>query len=400
MILTMNLRTHLHAFLLTTLLTLALAGNPPHSPRPTCSEVTFTITTSSNNSVFASPPSPTNDTALWDFLASGFRGNLPTIIGTRPISGTFNISGTYCLPHHHRPRSPPTLQILLHGITYSKSVWAGLGFGPHYNWHHAANARGYATLAIDRLGNGLSSRPDPINIAQPQLELALLNEIVKSAQGIPSPSTSIPNSPFNSSRHIYPNVILVGHSFGSYLAPALSTFYPATRISALILTGFSTEFNISFLADQSWAPASVADPVRFGNLSNLRGYFAQRKASEREEGWYAGAYDKSIPKVDFATRDTVAVGGFGGLEVLSNPAVNWRGPVMVVTGELDSGLCAGGYEKCREVLERSRSFFPGVKEGEGGYEYLVVRDTGHDLMLHYSAADTVRRVHDWLDGSV
>ena len=44
--------------------------------------------------------------------------------------------------------------------------WTGDGFEEQYSWVAAASKAGYPTLAIDRLGNGDSSHPDPLLTVQ------------------------------------------------------------------------------------------------------------------------------------------------------------------------------------------------------------------------------------------
>ena len=59
----------------------------------------------------------------------------------------------------------------MHGITYNKEMWTGLGFSDAYNWHAYAARAGYHTTAINCLGHGqLTGLPDPITEDQSALQ--------------------------------------------------------------------------------------------------------------------------------------------------------------------------------------------------------------------------------------
>ena len=59
-------------------------------------------------------------------------------------------------------RSSDTIQLLVHGCTYTGLYWEfpdPSGGTDRYNYAAAANRAGFATLAIDRIGSGRSSHP-------------------------------------------------------------------------------------------------------------------------------------------------------------------------------------------------------------------------------------------------
>ena len=115
-----------------------------------CQDVTFTVSATAQNQVAANPPpNLLNLDASLAFLAQ------PIKLTT--VSGTQKIYGQYCEPTVKNPFRAKTLQFLVHGITYDHTYWAGFQTIPSsalYSWVTFANAEGYPTLAIDRLGNG------------------------------------------------------------------------------------------------------------------------------------------------------------------------------------------------------------------------------------------------------
>lgn len=96
------------------------------------------------------------------------------------VSGTESIAGWYCEPE----KNAGILQVLLGSITTNREVWTALGgtdlnapsppLEPYreevYSWVRFANRQGFATLALDLLGQGRSSRPDPIRMVQDAYE--------------------------------------------------------------------------------------------------------------------------------------------------------------------------------------------------------------------------------------
>ena len=122
----------------------------PKRQASNCKDVTFTVSATAQNQVVANPPPNflDPDTSL-AFLTQ------PVVLTT--VSGTQKLYGQFCEPTVRNPSRAKTLQLLVHGITYDHTYWAGfdsIPSSPAYSWVTYANALGYPTLAIDRLGNG------------------------------------------------------------------------------------------------------------------------------------------------------------------------------------------------------------------------------------------------------
>ncbi|KAL2155381.1 hypothetical protein VTH82DRAFT_123 [Thermothelomyces myriococcoides] len=360
---------------------------------PNCSDVTFNLSIVSQNVIFASPPDPDNTTEIVEFTRTVWRGEVPATNGTQTISDTFAIVGTFCLPPDHS-QPPKGLQILLHGITYNKTMWAGGGF-PEYDWHAFATARGYATLALDRLGHGASpQRPDPLTVVQPQIQIDLVHAIIAAVRD-PSSSSSSSSVPGADIGQPFSTVILVGHSFGSFLSAGLATQYPEDA-DALVLTGYSGQPDFSRMAVASWVSAGEWQPERFGP-DLARGYLTLSEAAEREAAFYfADGSDPAVAAADFAGEDTVTAGELGALPGIAGPAVGYAGDVLVVTGVEDVIFCVPPLESCEAILRDTATGFPDARS----FDYYAPTNTGHDLTLHYSAAETADKVHDWLDSKI
>ncbi|KAK4247667.1 putative cardiolipin-specific deacylase, mitochondrial [Corynascus novoguineensis] len=360
---------------------------------PSCSDVAFDIPVVSNNVAFASPPDPNNTADIVEFMRAIWGGATPATNGTLTISDTFTIRGTYCRPRpgNGTARSPPKgLQILVHGITYNKTMWAGEGF-PSYDWHAFAAARGYATLALDRLGHGANpQRPDPLAVVQPQLQIDLIHAIVAAARD-PSDVLHSVLGDGDSPATAFSKIVVVGHSYGSYLGAALAAQHPADA-DALVLTGYSGYLDFTDVIEADWVSAGVWRPDRFG-ADLPKGYVTMSNPAQRAAAFFAGGYDADIPPVDFEGEDTLTVGEIGALGAILGDAVGYVGDVLVVTAVEDAFFCEPPLEKCEEHLRQTATSFPDAKS----YDYFAPTNTGHDLTLHHSAADTAERIHDWLD---
>ena len=153
---------------------------------PSCSDVTFTITATAENPVYSGVPDPNNETQFVDFVHGVFSGSVTVANKTETFSGTYHIDAVYCRPPsvYDLVHADNILEVLVHGITYNKTYWSGLGFGDYYNWHPFANWRGYHTLAIDRLGHGTNpERPDPFHVVEGALQVEIMHQLIGLLRG-------------------------------------------------------------------------------------------------------------------------------------------------------------------------------------------------------------------------
>lgn len=154
---------------------------------PTCSDFIVPVYASAPTKVFPEPPANITDpTALANYLtsfgSSSLGGLLGAVgssasVGTVLTSGHYNISVRYCEPRVAEASRADELQFLLHGITYDKSYWNGLG-SEEYSWVDYATKQGYPTLAIDNLGNGQSDHPDALLVTQMTIQVEIIHNII------------------------------------------------------------------------------------------------------------------------------------------------------------------------------------------------------------------------------
>jgi hypothetical protein len=83
---------------------------------PTCTNITIPITASAKNLAFPPYPNSTAPGVIFQYLKSFNSSTLPATT----VSGTFEISATYCEPVVKVAGREGTVQMLLHGLAATK----------------------------------------------------------------------------------------------------------------------------------------------------------------------------------------------------------------------------------------------------------------------------------------
>ncbi|PMD40183.1 alpha/beta-hydrolase [Hyaloscypha variabilis F] len=308
-------------------------------------------------------------------------------------SGTFDVAATYCPPVDHVEGREETLQVLIHGATYTREYWFGFNYGPQYSWASYASSAGYATLSIDRLGNGQSSHPDPILTVQIPLQVEILHLIIAAAR---SGNLSLP-APYSGTK--FSRIIAVGHSLGSVVVNSLNWRFPADA-DATILTGFASNLYtlqlLGFLAESGLLdPRYTALPVGYLEFFN-KAYFSFLF-------YNPGEFSTALRDVDFDTRGTISLGEAASL-MFGSLQTEYKGPVLVITGQHDSIYCSDvgidlqfllGTPTCdmssAGIVAQAQTLYPLADDFE-----IVWPNAGHCWQLHDNATYTFGIVHQWL----
>lgn len=179
---------------------------------PDCTDFLIPVTASSNKQIPANNiPSNLNDsTVLTDYLVSQLSSGLAGVLGATgnvEQGGSFQMSARYCKPAVTVASRANTIQYLQHAITMNKDYWNGLTYpvgvdGDMYNYAKVASdvsvpqpvpivtrlsacptntpiQNGYPTIAIDNLGHGNSSKPDPVAVVQMGLQTEIAATIIE-----------------------------------------------------------------------------------------------------------------------------------------------------------------------------------------------------------------------------
>ncbi|KLO15178.1 hypothetical protein SCHPADRAFT_825102 [Schizopora paradoxa] len=291
--------------------------------------------------------------------------------GMQNISGTYTINAQYCVPppESQQDSKSSTVQFLIHGVGFDKSYWDFPYDPANYSYVQAANMAGYTTFAIDRLGVGESSKPDPISAVQFASNVEVVKALTKKLrQGEIDGVNPIEK------------VIHVGHSFGSLISNALASEAPDLS-DALVLTGYSHNSSGN---GPLFDIANDVDALRFSSLPN--GYLLSSSGVYGQElaFFHVGGFDQQVANLATQTAQTVTVG-----ELLTQgqgavPAPDFKGPVLTITGQNDQPFCAGSCygEGYPYIIGQDAQYWP----ASSNFTAHTPLNTGHGLNLHYSVS--------------
>ena len=304
---------------------------------------------------------------------------IPTTIDSGPV----NIYGEYCRPLFGRPT---TVQLLVHGATYTHTYWDFPGFDGKYSYVDVATQAGYATLAVDRLGTGQSrfgvgqSSPLPSQDITYDAEISTLHQVVQALR-----NGGVAHTP-------YAHVEYIGHSFGAaYGVGEVSTYHD---VDALMLTGYGHVTSTLTRSQSSTFFYAANNEPRFQPLGLDAGYLTSKAGLRGQGGLF---YDTALadPRViaeDEATKDTVTTAEFATRPAnLGALTPNITVPVLIIDGQEDTHYCGDGANDCtssQTFLNDEAPFFNtclGVQ--------LV--QSGHDINLHVTAQSSYRDFIRW-----
>jgi pimeloyl-ACP methyl ester carboxylesterase len=301
-----------------------------------------------------------------------------------------------CLPEGN---TPSAVQVLIHGITYDHRYWNIADpddpSGDRYSWEAAAAEAGYATLAIDRLGNGQSTHP-PSAAVTIDSNAAAVHDIV---QALRAGTIEGPDGPVG-----FDEVVLVGHSYGS-----ITSTFEASRfgdVDALLLTGYShniRETNTPLAIESQHYPAFL-DPQFAG--SNLDPGYVTSRPGTRYDLFYAPGtdVDPRIVERDEATKGTVSQFEIANFPIFFRTVLDGIDvPVFIVNGSLDGIFCsqspgdlAADCSAPEALVANEEPWFPNAPSLEAA----IIPEAGHVLNAFRSSQETFDAAMDWLSGTV
>ena len=297
--------------------------------------------------------------------------------GTQTISGTYDIGATLCIPTGDT--LPSSVQFLTHGLGFDRTYW---DFTPDYSYVDAAIESGHAAFFYDRLGVGLSCKPDPLNVVQAPLELEIANNLI----------TMLRRGDLG---HVeFPTVVGVGHSFGSVITEAVTAAFPES-LDAAILTGYSINATgeANFFSGLNPAIASNSQPYRFSGLGT--GYLVSGSKISTQFGFFrAPGFDPTILSLADATKGSITFGELFSPGTIVAPAINFTGPVAVINGAEDLPFCFGNCSYPTNLPAEVQKLYPHVSIKR--FATYLAPTTGHGLNFHYSAPKAYGFIQNFL----
>ncbi|MDT7784678.1 MAG: hypothetical protein QOF58_3097 [Pseudonocardiales bacterium] len=288
-------------------------------------------------------------------------------IGLTPlVTSLETMTGRLCVP-----AGATTIQVLIPGGTYDRTYW-DVGFDPQtHSFTRAQNAAGTATLALDRLGTGKSSKP--------------LSALVTA-----STQASAVHQVIQTLKPRFSKVIVAGHSIGSAMAMIeAGTWHD---VDGVLVTGFTHKMNyitvVPVLANM--VPAGL-DLGYLTTMPNTR-YNSFHKPGPLVPG--AISFDESTKDVFAATEavDTILLN-----TVIIPISRNINVPVMIVLGN-DFHFCGSGVplmgSDCSSpaaLKADEGQFFPAVPR----LNTFILNGYGHSINYAPNAPDYLSAVATW-----
>lgn len=305
-------------------------------------------------------------------------------VTTEISSGPVTLYGRYCAPRAVRPQ---TLQLLVHGGTYTHSYWDFPGFDGAYSYVDVATNAGYATLAVDRLGYGNSTRPASKDVTFDN-EVSTLHAVV---QAVRSGSLGI---------HVR-RIEAVGHSLGSGTVVGVAAAYPGD-FDAIVLTGYGQKVSPTVAQMNALYFEAASNLPRFASLGLDDGYRTNKPGTRGLGGlYYLPLADPAVVAKDEATEDTVTT-----TEITSRPqggavqTTQLTVPVLLADGNYDSHYCldnaVGAPAHIAPNCATPQAFY---QSNAANYPNACFATTllhaGHDINLHVTAQQSFRTLLAW-----
>ncbi|KAL8837010.1 MAG: hypothetical protein Q9170_002699 [Blastenia crenularia] len=312
-------------------------------------------------------------------------------------SGTYNISVQLCIPPTGIKKQD--LMIATHGGAFDKRYWDAAIKPSEYSFVHAALADGYSILTYDRLGTGLSDKPDAYTVVQAPLQVEILRSITNMARSGEVFKHVASTTLSAASTKTFKRIIHVGHSFGTLLTTALLATY-GNLSDAAVLTGyipnphFAEGLRSSF--DPQYAPQN--NMTLFGDRSS--GYVTPGTRSSFQTLFFSnktnattgiGGFDTEALDYAYSIRQTFATSELLAITMNPGAAVQFKGPLQFMVAEYDFAICRGD---CNQPYDRAafEKQYPNATD----IDIYIQQGTGHGLTLHRKANLGFKVTLDWL----
>ncbi|HZF10273.1 MAG TPA: alpha/beta hydrolase [Thermoanaerobaculia bacterium] len=277
-----------------------------------------------------------------------------------------------------------TIQITLHGATYSHLYW-DWPFEPEtYSYVRRATAAGYAVLNLDRIGVGESDRP-PAAAVTIGANAYVVHQIVAVLR-----SGNLVEPAFGRIRA--GRVALVGHSLGSVISIAEAGTYG--DVDGVVLTGVSHEISPVLGETLSTLYPASLDP-HFAGLAIPDGYLTSQPGL-RNVFYQSPFFDLQVLALDEETKETVTTAELDTAVPALGLSTAIHVPVLVMVGDYDAAFCGAPTCSASGSLAGEPAFYP----ADACTETAIVPETGHDVNLHFHAPSAFGTILSWMDRRV
>ena len=322
-----------------------------------------TVAVSARPATAAEPSAPAcQDVYLPVSLASG-----------EPVSDY--VYGQLCRP---AGATPDVVQLLLPGMTYDHTYWDLAGAN---SYTAAALGAGFATFALDRIGTGRSSHPLGALVTIDS-NAYVAHEVV---QALRSGAGGEPG---------FSRVVLVGHSYGSWVSWYEASFYH--DVADVILSGISHYINLTAptrllprLYPAALDPAFQGQGLDPSYLTSLPG---QRYTMFDDPG----PVDPALVAFDETHKQTVTAGEIADFPLILAQPLDIRVPVLLANGSDDQLFCGLGGADCTTpqglIASEQNRLGPDVPS----IDAYILPGAGHNLNYAVNAPDWFAAAQHWV----
>lgn len=291
--------------------------------------------------------------------------------------------GRLCVP----AGGAKTIQVLVPGASYNHTYW-DFPYTPEIrSFRLAMNEAGYATLTVDRLGTGASSRP-PSTLLTSVTQAGVMHQVIQMLRSGTSP---LPR---------YNKIILGGHSVGSAIAIIEAGTYH--DVDGVLVSGLTHGVNalgaVPILS--SLVPAAL-DPKFIGKVTDL-GYLTTIAGTRFSSFESPGPMNQTVANLDESTKDDFAAGEVVdtvliGVVTTYSKLINV--PVLLAMGGLDPAFCGLLAANCTTSATLYTSESP-YYSPQAKLQTYVLPDFGHALNYAPNAPDLHAAVVKWANTMV
>ena len=278
------------------------------------------------------------------------------------------------------PQGATTLQVLVPGGTYDNVYW-DIGYHPDVlSYRRAMNDAGIATVAVDRLGSGRSSRP-----------LSALVTVSTQADAVHAVVQAL--------RPRFDAVVLVGHSIGSATATIEAATY--RDVDGVVITGLTHHVNAPGAVPVFTTLIPAALDPRLADYGLDLGYLTTAAGSRYGSFHTPGDTEPGALDFDELTKGVVTAGETLDTVLITTLVPLSRRltvPVLVVMGGGDANFCGpplGADCSSHEALRLSESSFYAPQARLRAY---VVPGYGHSVNFSPQAPAYHDAVIEWTEG--
>ncbi|MBO0852817.1 MAG: alpha/beta hydrolase [Nocardia sp.] len=293
-----------------------------------------------------------------------------------------HLGATLCTP----AGGARTVMVLMSGSNFNGSYWDFSYHPETYDFRRAMNAAGYATLVVDRLGNGDSTHPPSLSLTANATAQNLHDVVQAARKGLPGAKP-------------FAKVVTAGHSLTSGTSIMEATGYH--DVDGVLLTGYSHAVNVPETLSVVATYHPAVDEPQFAGRGLDQGYLASRPGTRMHDFYDPADVDPGVLAHDEKTKEVFSLTEYpdGMLSTLPGMSNFINVPVLVTVGSRDRMLCGINYASCANTAtlqaEEAPFFAPAAR-----LRTFVLPGSGHALNLARNTVDYQHAVIDWANSTI